>query len=66
MRTQRGLIVVRGEETGAARRHQQVAPVGALGGDLGAAWFACLGFLRHPLVSFPRSSFLLFGSQFTL
>ena len=48
----------RGEETGASRRYQQAAPMGALGGVSDTAWFACLGFLRHPLVSFlpPPSS----------
>jgi len=28
----------------------------ALGGDFGAAWFACLGFILHPLVRIPPPS----------
>jgi len=54
------------EETVASRWYPQEAPMQALGGDLGAARFACSGELRSPLVSLPRSSFLLVGSQFTL
>jgi len=46
----------RGEETVTSRRYRQVAPMLALGGDFGAAWFACLGFILHPLVSLPRRS----------
>ena len=38
------------EETGTSQRHPQEAPVGALGGDFGTAWFACSGELRSPLV----------------
>ena len=54
------------EETAAYRRYQQEAPMRALGGDFGTAWFACLGELRSPLVRLPPSSFLLVGAQFTL
>ena len=65
-RTQRGCERGWGEETAAFRRYLQVASMHTLGGDFGAAWFACLGFILHPLVSLPRSSFLLVGSRFTL
>ena len=57
---------VQGEEAGAFYRYQREASMQPPDGDSGTAWFACLGFILHPLVRLPRSSFLLVGAQFTL
>jgi len=44
------------EETVTYRRYQQEAPMLTPDGDFGTAWFACLGFILHPLVSIPPPS----------